>query len=333
MTAMPDTPAPVSHEVHTETAAQHMIESIPTGVPKSTVGAILAELAAGKFSSVHAVYVLDSQERLLGVVPMAALLGSGMQHRLEEIMAKPATTVAPGDDQELVAAAAIEHSISDVPVTDGKGRLLGVVPAQALLKIQRGEFIEDMNRLAGILRSNDQARTAMEGGTQVSRAWRRLPWLVIGLVGGGIATWLMAAFEAELQRRIAVAFFVPAIVYLAGAVGSQSVAITVRWLSLGEPNLRYLTISELLTGMIIGVVLAALSFFPIAWLLNDVWLATAVCLSLIVASSLSTTIGLLLPWSLWKFGRDPALGAGPMATIVQDILSLLAYFWIVSWLL
>ncbi len=315
-----------------ETAAQHMVERVPTGAAAATVGAILGELAAATFSSVNAVYVLDRRDRLLGVVPMATLLGAGMQRRLDEIMLPPVATVEPEDDQELVAAAAVEHGISDVPVTDSAGRLLGVVPARALLRIQRGEHIEDFNRLAGILRENRKALAAIDGG-QVSNALRRLPWLVLGLAGGAMATWVMASFEAELEKRIAVAFFVPAIVYLAGAIGTQSVTIAVRGLSLSQLSLRALTASELMTGMIIGLVLAALSFPALAWFLDDIRLAMAVSLALVIASMLSTTIGLLLPWAIWRAGADPAFGSGPVATILQDILSLLAYFGIVAWLL
>ena len=323
---------PAHVEQENETAAQHMVESVPTGTPDTTVGAVLGELAAASFRSVNAVYVLDRHDRLLGIVPMARLLGAGMQRRLDEIMAEPVATVDPEDDQELVAAAAVEHGISDVPVTDHSGRLLGVVPARALLRIQRGEHIEDINRLAGILRNNRQARAAIEGN-RFSNAMRRLPWLMLGLIGGALATWVMASFEAELEKRIAVAFFVPAIVYLAGAIGTQSVTIAVRGLSLSKLSLRALTTSELFTGMIIGVVLASLSFPALALFLDDIRLAGAVSLSLVIAATLSTTIGLLLPWAIWKAGADPALGSGPLATILQDILSLLAYFGIVAWLL
>ena len=321
---------PTEHPV--ESAARHMLTRVPIGRPDTTVGAILGELATADFASVHAVYVLDAADRLVGVVPIAALLGAGMQHHLDEILHDPDVTVSPEDDQELVAAAAIENEISEVPVTDADGRLLGIVPAQALLKIQLREHIEDINRLAGILRNDRQARAAMEG-SRLSHAVSRLPWLVIGLVGGGLATWVMSAFEAQLEDRIAVAFFIPAMVYLAGAIGTQSVTIAVRGLSVSRLGLGELTASELVTGLIIGFVLAALAFPAIVWFMDDIRLAAAVCLALIVAATLSTTIGLLLPWAIWKSGGDPALGSGPLATILQDIVTLVAYFLTVAWLL
>jgi magnesium transporter len=308
-----------------ETAAQHMVARVPVGAPTDHVGAMLASLAGEEYDAANAVYVLDDERRLKGVVSLRKLLGAGMQRKLGEIMSAPTATAEPDEDQELVAVLAIDHDISEVPVVDPQMRLLGVVPARALLRIQRREHFEDIELLAGILRENKQARHAIEGNV-ITRAMHRLPWLIVGLAGGGLATWLMAAFESEMQSRLAVAFFVPALVYLAGAVGTQSVAIAVRGLSTSRLTLLELTRTELITGMLIGLILAALSFPAIVLLFGDVRLAMAVAFALVIASTLSTTIGLLLPWALSKLNIDPAYGSGPIATILQDLLSLAGYF-------
>ena len=114
-----------------------------------------------------------------------------------------------------------------------------------------------------------------------------------------------------MQTRLAVAFFVPALVYLAGAIGTQSMTIAVRGLSLSRLTLAELARGELITGMLIGLILAALAYPVIVFALGDVRLATAVCFALIVASALSTTIGLLLPWALWRLNIDPGLWQRP----------------------
>ena len=308
-----------------ETAAQHLVERIPTGDADCTVGATLASLAGGEFDTANAVYVVDDQRRLVGIVTLRRLIGEGMQKHLGEIMRPAPATVGPDVDQELVTVAAIDNDMSEMPVVDDGGHLLGVVPPRALMRIQSREHLEDINRLAGIMHDGELARHAMEERAAV-RAIKRLPWLIVGLVGGGLATWLMSVFEAEMEGRLAVAFFVPALVYLSGAIGTQSLTVAVRGLSTSRLTLAELTRSELLTGLVIGFVLALLSYPIIVLTLDDATLAAAVCIALIIASTLSTTIGLLLPWAFWKTGNDPALGSGPIATILQDLISITAYF-------
>jgi magnesium transporter len=308
-----------------ETAATHMVERVPTGRADDNVGGILANLAGEEYDAANAVYVLDETSKLLGIVSLRTLLGAGMQKRLGDIMVSPRATVEPDQDQELVTVLAIDHNVSEVPVLSRDGRLMGVVPARALLRIQSREHMEDISLFAGLLRDTEAARHAIEDSI-LKRAIQRLPWLIVGLVGGGLATWLMAEFEDEMQSRLAVAFFVPALVYLAGAIGTQSVAIAVRGLSTSRMTLLELARSELFTGMLIGLILAALSFPMIVLTLGDSRLALAVCVALVIASTLSTTIGLLLPWTLTKAGIDPAYGSGPIATILQDLVSLSAYF-------
>jgi magnesium transporter len=157
-----------------------------------------------------------------------------------------------------------------------------------------------------------------------------LPWLLVGMAGSAVATAMMTRFEAALAAHIAVAFFIPAIVYLADAVGTQSEAVAVRSLSLTGADLLPLLAGELGTGILIGVTLGSLAF-PLVWLgFGSAALATAVAIALTVASSVATTIGFMLPWLFSKLGYDPALGSGPLATVVQDVLSLVIYFQIAS---
>jgi magnesium transporter len=148
-----------------------------------------------------------------------------------------------------------------------------------------------------------------------------------------LATFVVASFEAQLEAKIALAFFVPAIVYLADAIGTQTEAIAVRGLSLSHMPMRELVWGEMRTGLLIGAALGLLAW-PAVWLVwRDPQLASAVALSLVVAGTVATTIGLLFPWLLARLGRDPAFGSGPLATILQDVLSLTIYFAIAAALL
>jgi len=204
------------------------------------------------------------------------------------------------------------------------------------MEVLRREHVEDLHRMTGIRRAAGhdslQARMAIEA-PPLSRARDRLPWLLVGLVGSMVATLLMSRFEATLQARLTVAFFVPAIVYLADAIGTQTEAIAVRGLSLSRVPMRSLVWGEMRTGLLIGAALALLAW-PAVWLaFGDGWLATTVALSLVAAGTTATTIGLLFPWLFAHLGKDPALGSGPVATIAQDVLSLLVYLGLATVLL
>jgi magnesium transporter len=159
-----------------------------------------------------------------------------------------------------------------------------------------------------------------------------LPWLLVGLAGSMLAAIVVSRFQRVLESNMAVAFFVPAIVYLADAIGTQTEAIVVRSLSLSRLSLRHLFLDELRTGMLIGTALGVLAFPLVAFAFGDLRLAVSVA-AILVAGSLATSIGLLLPWLLQRVGSDPALGSGPVATIIQDVLSILVYFAIATWIL
>jgi magnesium transporter len=226
---------------------------------------------------------------------------------------------------------ALNHLIPAVPVVDDQGCLLGAVPAHTVFKIMREEHTQDMERMVGIWRNSDQALSAIEGNP-LRRVMDRLPWLIVGTVGCVLATGLMATFESTLRTDLAVAFFIPGIVYLADAIGTQSEAIAVRGLSFSSTPILQLMKGELKTGLCLGAALAV-AVFPFIWLAFNAKLAFAVSVALICASSLATSIGLLLPSILSRLGKDPAYGSGPLATIIQDLLSLLIYLSTVSLLI
>jgi magnesium transporter len=213
-----------------------------------------------------------------------------------------------------------------VPVVDEHSRLLGVVPPEQLLAILRREHIEDLHRFAGIANGTNHTREALET-PPLKRVRQRLPWLLVGLAGSLVATLVMAAFEQALTTRIAVAFFVPGIVYLADAIGTQTEAVAVRGLSLNHfPSLGALLAGELATGTLIGLALATLAL-PLAWAaFGSFALAAAVAGAIVAAGAAACGVGLLLPWLLSRLGHDPAHGSGPLATVIQDVLTLLVYF-------
>jgi magnesium transporter len=310
---------------HAETAAAHVVTRVPLGFEDELVHAVIARLAEHDLDATDAVYVVDRDSRLVGAIRLADLLRASSQQPIGELVDPSYPRVYLDDDQEAVAAQVLERNATSAAVIDDRGRLVGAVPAAALLKILRHEHVEDLHRLAGIQRETVQTLSALESAP-LRRARHRLPWLIVGLVGSMLAAGVVSRFEHVLETQLAIAFFVPAIVYLADAIGTQTEAITVRGLSLSRLSLGHLLSGELRTGLVIGLTLAALAFPLVALTTGDVRLGLAVSAAILVAGGVATSIGLVMPWFLQRIGSDPAFGSGPLATIMQDVLSLLIYF-------
>jgi magnesium transporter len=314
---------------HHERVGRHLVADVARAQPDDTVAAVLGRLAHEKPAAVELVLLVGEDSRLAGVVPVAKLLTAAPGVILKKIVDPGFPRVTADTDQERAASLALHHGVDALPVVDDAGRALGVMPSQALLQVLRREHVEDLHRLAGIEREAQQARHAIED-PPLRRARHRLPWLAVGLAGSALATAAMAGFESVLEKTIAVAFFVPAIVYLADAIGTQTEAIAVRRLSLTRAGIAHLLAGELRTGMALGAILGGLAFFPVWLAFGEVRLAGAVATAILAAGTMAAGLGLLLPWWIARSGRDPAFGSGPLATVIQDILSLLVYFGLVK---
>jgi magnesium transporter len=258
------------------------------------------------------------------VVTIGRLFATPAATPLGEVMARDYPRVHPEEDQEHAASVALHGAVDALPVVDASGALLGAVPPQALLQVLRREHVEDLHLLTGITRENARARHAIDD-PPMRRARHRLPWLLAGLAGSAAATAAMAGFEDLIQAHVAVAFFVPALVYLADAIGTQSEAIAVRGLSLTRSGIGHLVAGELRTGAVIGTVLGVLAFVAVAATFRDLRLAGAVGTALFAAGTIASGIGIAFPWGLSQMRVDPAYGSGPMATVLQDTLTILVY--------
>jgi magnesium transporter len=312
-----------------ETSAHHVGALAVLAAADETAGELRARLRQRRDTRWNLVCVVDADRRLQGTLAATELLALDDAAALGDAARRDGPRVLPGTDQERMASVALHHGATAIPVVDEGGRLVGVVGPDTLMRILRREHVEDLHRLAGISRESLQAREALEE-PPMRRVRHRLPWLVVGLGGSMLATFVVARFETALSAKPALAFFIPGLVYLADAIGTQTEAVAVRGLSLSHAGLGRLLGGELRTGLLIGLLLALLAF-PMVWLVfGELRLAAAVTLALTGASMVASSLGLLLPWALQRFGLDPAYGSGPLATIVQDVLSLLIYFGFVS---
>jgi len=161
----------------------------------------------------------------------------------------------------------------------------------------------------------------------------RLPWLFVGLVGGVISSFLVSRFETVLSENIALAFFLPFIVYMSDAVGSQTEAIFVRSLAKRATSFVAFVLKEFLLGIVLGLIFGGI-VGSIAYLwLGSIAIAFTVGLAMSATVGVAPLVALLIPEFLFEERADPAVGAGPFTTIIQDLLSILIYFTVASLIL
>ena len=219
---------------------------------------------------------------------------------------------------------AVQHGEPGLAVVDADGRFAGLIPPQRLLSVLLKGHHDDLARLGGFLRSTSSARTASIESIP-RRLWHRMPWLLLGLLGAIAAAAIVGGFETQLQHNVLIAFFIPGVVYLADAVGTQTEALVIRGLSVGV-SVRRIAGRELTTGLLVGVLIAAASYPLVLFGWHDAQIATLVAIALLASCTIATTVAMALPWLLQRLGKDPAFGAGPLATVIQDLLSIVIYF-------
>lgn len=313
---------PAAQSPHPGTARDEAVFGVPRAAPSARAGDVRATLAGRRFASATEVAVLEG-ERFVGLVAIEDALAAPDATLLGELVATP-VVVGPEADLESAARTLARRGARCIAVVDAEGRFYGLVPPGRLLQIVELEHEEDLARIGGFLSRESAARTASEEAIP-RRLWHRLPWLIIGLFGAMAASLVVGAFEEQLRKEVLLAFFVPAVVYMSDAVGTQTETVVIRGMALGV-SVREVVARELVTGVIVGVLLGSL-FFPfvlVAW--GDLRVAGAVALSLMISCSIATAVAMALPSALARLGHDPAFGAGPLATVIQDLLAILAYF-------
>ena len=304
-------------------AGEHATARVPVARPGQTAGDVRDAMAGVSYDCADDVAVLEGQ-RLVGIVPIEVLMAAAQDARLAELMDDDPPVVTPAIDQESVAWAMVRKNESSVAVVNGAGEFVGLVPPHSMVGVLLTEHDEDVARLGGYLASTQSARQAAEENVG-RRLAHRLPWLLVGLAGAMASAALVGAFEEQLEENVLLAVFVPGVVYMADAVGTQTEALVIRGLSVGV-SIREILRREIATGFVIGLAIAV-AFLPFALLVwDDAGLALAVSVALLASCAIATLVAMLLPWVLQRLGTDPAFGSGPLATVIQDLLSILIYF-------
>lgn len=158
----------------------------------------------------------------------------------------------------------------------------------------------------------------------------RLPWLAVGLLGGILATIIVSYFKDTLSKNLPLAFFLPVIVYMSDAIGTQTETIYVRNLAKFKDNFFKYLFKEILVGLTFGIIFGLLITLFAKWWFNSDEIALSVGLAMFINATIAPVVSLIIPEILFKEHTDPALGSGPFTTVIQDIISLSIYLLIAT---
>jgi len=319
------------------TAGGKMISTIP----KAKIGQNISQIetmlikTAKKFKTLDYIYVVNGKNILQGIASIKEILQvPDKRVKIEKIMKKDLVVVHPSTDQERMVYLALKHGIKAIPVVDRGMRLLGVVQYDTILQIFNQEVREDIFRFGGIYHKVGKEFDTLTAPV-IKMIKARLPWLVVGIAGGIIAASVVSFFEGILSKYLILTAFIPVLVYMGDAAGTQSETLIVRGVAL-NPKLsarkwlkRELIVAislGLFCGAIVGIV--GMLGWGGGYLLGSI-LGVSMFLGILAGIFIST----LFPLILKKLNVDPAVASGPFATIVSDIANLVIYFIIASLLL
>ncbi len=280
---------------------------------------------AREAETIYYIYVVNQKDVLQGVLSLKELILAKKDELIADIMTDEVISVHVLTDQEDVAYMVKDYDLGAIPVVDNRNRLLGIITVDDVLDVLEEEKDEDYAKLAALSDSEFDLQTE----TVLDSIKSRLPWLLILLVVGGFTSILLAQFEDTLKVEPVLTFFLPLILAMAGNTGTQSLAVTVRALSTNQFEERKDTFVHLLreikTGFLNGSFVGVLVFLFVFLAFNQFYIALVVAASLLVALTVATLSGALIPIIMNYFKIDPAVAAGPFITTINDIIAVTVY--------
>jgi len=266
------------------------------------------------------VFVVDSDRRLLGILPLKDLVISRPERQVGEIMAPADISVPPDLDQEEVARLMARYHLSTVPVVDGAGRLLGRVTVDDVIDVVEAETTEDLLQFGGV--SADEELAAR--WTTAVRS--RLPWLYVNLITAFLAGGVVYVFQDTIRRAVMLAVWMPVIAGMGGNAGTQALAVTVRRLALGLiPRHLFVRVvgKEVLVGVANGLAIGVVVGIVAGMLGEGVRLGLVVFLAMTGNLLVAGFAGAFIPVVLERLGIDPAIASSIFVTTFTDVCGFL----------
>lgn len=270
-------------------------------------------------------YVVDRDDKLLGVTPLRDLVMAKPNQTIEEIMSTDIVSVSVTADQEELAEMVARYDYFAIPVVDTKNRLVGVVTVDDVLDIFEEEVTEDIQRLGGS-EPLDQPYFAV---TTLQIVRKRIGWLLLLFVASTLSGEVIRMFQNELDLVVALGFFITLVTGTGGNAGSQTVATIIRAITLDEvriSNMWQAWRREVSVGLILGLVMGGVGILRALLWNTGIEVAAVVALTLPVVVIWSTTVATIIPIVADRFNIDPTVISGPMIATIVDASGLLIYF-------
>ncbi len=280
---------------------------------------------AENIENIYAIYVVDDDNILKGLLSLKKMLFAPANSKIQNLYNDDVIAVRANADSEEVADIMEKYDLVVLPVVDELNRLLGRITIDDVVDVIREEAEKDYQLASGITENID----AHDRLSLISKA--RLPWLLIGLVGGILGAQVIGAYESEIKIHPEMAFFIPLIAAMAGNVGVQSSAIIVQ--SLANNSIRLDDIwtrlgKELVVSLLNGLVLSLLILGYNILFSDSIMLSITVAIALMSVIVVAALFGTLVPLLLDRYKIDPALATGPFITTMNDLFGLFIYFMI-----
>lgn len=309
-----------------ETAGALMTTEYIVALATETVADIMHRLRqeGPEAETIYYIYIVDQDEKLVGVVSLRELIISQLEQPVEEIMITGVVSVLVYTDQEQVADVISRYDLLAVPVVDSLGKLVGIITVDDIIDVLEEEVTEDFGEISAVKGAVD----LNIGSVEASK--KRLPWLVLLLFVGMLPAGIIGSFEGTLEEVAILAIFIPLIADMAGNTGTQSLAVVVRGLALGKidrPTIYRLIKRDAGIGIVMGVTCGILvTIISQIVTRGNIVLGFIVGFSLFCTLIVATLAGTIIPLIIHRFEIDPAVASGPFITTVNDIIGLLIYF-------
>lgn len=285
---------------------------------------------AENVKKIYSIYVVDDKGKLKGRVSIKKIILANDETYIKDIYEDDIIHVETYMDEEEVADIMQKYDLDAVPVVNLQEKLVGRITIDDVIDVITEQAEEERQLMSGISGDVEEDDSIWA----ISKA--RLPWLLIGLVGGTLGAWAIGFFEGSLERNAALAFFIPLVMATGGNVGIQSSTLVVQSLankSAFEDSLGKRIGRMFLVAIFTGLVLALISFLIVFIWKDDRTLGTVVSVSLVCVVMLASFMGTATPLALDKLGINPALASGPFITTTNDILGIIVYLAIANLLL